>query len=427
MAFLGPSLRRRKVSERPGVRVAAALLLSLLLNGVLIGLLVRAGAFDAPRGPSRPQAVALAPLTADQWDANRAIAGAKPPAVPPAAAPELPVTPPPPPREDEARGQVVDVAPSQDSAKPKDSRFLSDRDNTVEKETRSRFAGTKLWENTLPSPSAGPKGKQGVPAPGDAGAAERSKPGPEAPKRGGTGAEKLAVPEQKPQERLATTRPEEPGPGDVAVAPKSDRERVRGADRRLEVPGQPGEAEGGGARQAGRLDPRLLPDAQSMERIAGGPSPDRLDGVDEGDATRLNTRGWKYATFFTRVVRAIYQQWDPNQQYDARDPRNELYAKKDRTTAVDVVLDDRGELRSVVVRRQSGLAFLDEELVRAVRAAAPFPNPPIGLLEDGQIRIPLAMTLHFNSAGGIQVVLPSGIAPAFDRENLPSQRPYPSR
>ncbi len=174
MTHLGPSLRRAKVRERPGRRVAAAALVSLLLNGLIFLLLARAGAFTLPEKPTR---VSLTPLSASQWAANRAIgpggAGAarpKPPAAPAAKAPEPP--------DSIARGQVVDVAPSPDSTPPKSTRFLSDRDSSVAKETRSRYARPG-YERTLPTPQA--PGVQTAPEAGAGGKSAKEIPGKEGP------------------------------------------------------------------------------------------------------------------------------------------------------------------------------------------------------------------------------------------------------
>lgn len=420
MPFLGPSLRRRRVYERPGARTAIALAGSILLNGLVIWLLLAAGAFQPaePRAQARP--VALAPLSADRWEANRAIVGGPPPARPPPA-PQLPVIPKPPAPEEPARerGQVVTVAPSKDGRRPADARFLSDRDNTVEKETRSRHAGRQFHENVLPEPSDGAK-RPPQELIGEGGDGARSAPGkPGQTAQGGTGADRPAMPRQQAQEQLALApRPETPGTdGEIPVAPRGDRQELAGEAERLELPGAPGEAEGG-ARRAGKIDPRLLPDPSSMARIAGGPSLDRLDGVEVGDATALNTRSFKYASFYQRMYRAIASEWNPIRPYDLRDPERRLYPVKERTTGLVIVMDAGGALDRVRVVDPSGLDFLDEEAVRAVRAAAPFPNPPAGMVErDGQVRVAFTFTLSFEQSGRVHVVLPPN----------PSQRPYPDR
>ncbi|MCB0361740.1 MAG: energy transducer TonB, partial [Bdellovibrionales bacterium] len=61
---------------------------------------------------------------------------------------------------------------------------------------------------------------------------------------------------------------------------------------------------------------------------------------------------------------------------------------RDRITRVLITLDKNGSLIQVQVLGQSGLVELDSAAVDAFRAAAPFPNPPQGMVEhDGNIRI----------------------------------------
>ena len=313
-----------------------------------------------------------------------------------------------------ASGQVVDVAPSKDSTPPRSSRFLSEHDSTVEKETVSRFAGTKHFENTLPAPSDGAKKRPQADA-GEGGVAKESKEGKQEPEAKGTGAEQLGVPRQPAQDRLAMVeRPGGTRPGDVKVAPKEERERVSGQGETLQVPGTPG-ASVPGQRKAG--DPRLLPSMDSLARIAGGPSNDFLRDVEEGETTALNTRAFKYATFWNRFKGAISEQWRPAIVYNSRDPDGRLFGSQDRETRLEVVLDgESGALKSIRVVGQSGLDFLDREAVRAVQTAAPFPNPPRALADErGEIRFPFGMVVVLNHLSGLHPIYSPG----------PSQRPFP--
>jgi TonB family protein len=113
---------------------------------------------------------------------------------------------------------------------------------------------------------------------------------------------------------------------------------------------------------------------------------ERLPGVAEGDETRLNTRAFKYADFYRRVAEAIRSEWDPNRAWDALDPQDRVFGREPRTVAVDIVLDRGGRLLATKVATTSGLAFFDREALRAIDAAAPFPNPPEGLVDpEGRV------------------------------------------
>ncbi|HET6410634.1 MAG TPA: TonB family protein [Anaeromyxobacter sp.] len=424
MAFLGPSLRRKRVTDRPAARVAAAALVSFALNALLLVLLSRLGAFDLPK-PVQPTRVALEALSTDQWNANRAIAGASPlaPVRPlpqaqaaPAQQVPLPSPPPkvapPPPAERRAKGQVVDVAPSPDSRPPDKTRFLSDRDNRVEKETRSRWAGTEVFEKRAPAPTEGAKGKQvakGNPGEGGDAAETREAKAGQGGTAGKVGQEKPAetpAPEKRapqnseapgPDERLAMLEPPA-RPGLPGTTGNRSAPRPPEADEGLGKPGAPGEAQAG-SRRAG--DPRLLPSVESMSRIAAGPSNDYIDrDIEEGDATALNTRAFKFATFWNRFKQDVTAHWRPAIVYQERDPNGTMFGDRpERATGLHVVLDAKGAIKDIHVTESSGLDFLDREAVRAVRAASPFYNVPAGLLDaNNEVSFSFGMILVMNRA-----------------------------
>jgi TonB family protein len=120
----------------------------------------------------------------------------------------------------------------------------------------------------------------------------------------------------------------------------------------------------------------------------GAPMAERLAGVEEGDATRLNTRAFRFAEFYRRVAQAIRSEWDPNRAWDGLDPQDRLFGRGPRRVALDIVLDGEGRLVDLRVASSSGLAFFDREALRAVDAAAPFPNPPRGLVDrEGHVTL----------------------------------------
>jgi len=72
--------------------------------------------------------------------------------------------------------------------------------------------------------------------------------------------------------------------------------------------------------------------------------------------------------------------------WDARDPHDRVLGRERRKVLVNIVLDPEGRLRDVRIVRGSGLDFFDRECLRAIAAAAPFPNPPRALVdEDGLV------------------------------------------
>jgi TonB family protein len=346
--------------------------------------------------------VSLAPLSASQWDANRAIRDGSRPPPPnaPAVAIAPPRTSPPPPQKQKApeqktKGQVVDVAPSKDQTPPKDSRFVSDRNNTVEKETRSRHAHAG-YAHTLPVPTQSQSGAQGAEAPARPPVAVGEGGRPGTTPKPAAGEQPAARPEPK-QEKLALRddpsgaheppehRPPEPGEGLGSPQVNPGERSVQGPTD-PGVPGTPG--------HRGDLS-RLMPSAAAYNRLAGGPAPDHLDGVEEGEGTYLNTREWKYATYFNRVKQAVAPQWDPRTPLLARDPTGKMFAYKDRITFLAVTLDDRGGLRQLGVEQSCGVDFLDQAAMEAFRKAEPFVNPPRGLADaNGEIRFTFGFYLE---------------------------------
>lgn len=126
----------------------------------------------------------------------------------------------------------------------------------------------------------------------------------------------------------------------------------------------------------------VLPDFDS-ERLAAvgsdGGTVDYLNGVDEDNKTLLNRKRMSYADFFERVKQGVASHWDPAYVYRRRDPSGRIYGVEDRLTVLNVTLNGDGSLDRLYVEQASGLDFLDDEAMRAMNEAVPFPNPPEGM------------------------------------------------
>ena len=128
----------------------------------------------------------------------------------------------------------------------------------------------------------------------------------------------------------------------------------------------------------------LLPSSAVVDKIVGAPANDHLAEVDEGEGTYLNTKEWKYASFFNRVKQAVGMQWNPGAQLRQRDPTFQIYGGRDRYTVVHVTLNNEGRVKEVFVEKSCGVDFLDLEVVQAFERAQPFPNPPPGLVTNDE-------------------------------------------
>jgi TonB family protein len=407
MNHLGPSLRRRRPRSWTGWRILAGIVLSLLVNALVLWMVgidwTKLKAFPA----QGPRSVAMAPLSQDAWTANRQITDGSRPAPPPAPArrqapaqtpvpPQLaqaPALPPP----QQLPGQVVDVAPSKDAQPPKTTRFLAESNNSVEKETVSRFrkldygkASPMPTQNKVKEQAPGTRAEQAskeVP-PGTAGGDTR--------KAGAPGKLPDAAPRPSPDRLAMAVSPD--GRIDAKEKPQDP-----GSDRKktpVEEFGDGGQGGEGAARpgpSGGK--PILTPSSAFYDQLTSAPAPDHVEGVDVGDATFLNTREWKYAGFFNRVKQTVAENWNPMSAASARDPTGSRYFQKDRTTVLAITLNPQGGVTEIKVARSSGLDFLDQTAIEAFQRAQPFVNPPNGLADShGDIRFTFGF--HVSTGGG---------------------------
>ncbi|MBN2494097.1 MAG: energy transducer TonB [Deltaproteobacteria bacterium] len=307
----------------------------------------------------------------------------KPKAVPPEPEPEKPA--------DKLDGQVVDLAPTPDSRPPEDARFLSEHNTRVDEESVSRHRRAD-YGVAQPRPTVA-----------DSATRRRSEP-QEQPgedqvallaKQRGSQAEKseyksfaFEIPDI--QKRDALNLKLDLAMGELstyesseALSGNSDRMRLQlGKEKADEESGEEGE------------DDRSVamfkrPSLDKLDMVTGAPANDHIEDVPKGEQTLLNSREFKYATFFNRVKRGVSQFWAPRvgEEYIRRDPYGNIFGVKNRYTVLNVALDSSGKLTEVSVARSSGVKFFDDVAVRSFHDASPFPNPPQGLVgDDGSIR-----------------------------------------
>lgn len=187
-----------------------------------------------------------------------------------------------------------------------------------------------------------------------------------------------------------------------------------------------GDSSGGDAtRIPGVLDPSAVPSVRRGVSRAVSPDGDGLDlrgfadGIDdfasspgargelleveEGDRTALNTSRSIYWSFFEQIRGRVEREWHPMDVYRAEDSAEQRARRIDRYTVLDVTLDGDGRVTAVMVARPSGLDFLDREAVRAMRAAAPFPNVPEGLKDlNGRVSFRFGFYLRFDGSARVR-------------------------
>jgi TonB family protein len=130
-----------------------------------------------------------------------------------------------------------------------------------------------------------------------------------------------------------------------------------------------------------------MPSAAQLARAIGSGTQDALKDIDDGDETALNSKKWRFASFFNRVKKQVQEHWHPDEVYHRRDPTGAIYGHENRLTMVRVQLKPDGHLANVALDSPCGLEFLDDEAIQAFREAQPFPNPPRGLIDanDGLV------------------------------------------
>lgn len=117
----------------------------------------------------------------------------------------------------------------------------------------------------------------------------------------------------------------------------------------------------------------------------------------KGDFTFLNSDFSTFATFYSRITPPIVTTWSNNVHEISMFPHMiEKLAKKQRwTTAVQLVLNNKGYFVEAIVERSSGSDELDAAVVQSLREASPFLNPPSGMIgTDGKVRIDGEFTVY---------------------------------
>jgi len=304
------------------------------------------------------------------------------------AAPVAATSPPPqPPPEKALPKQVIETVKPSDEQEPENSRFLAEYNTRVEKQKVSRGARNEPMVAKAKPEQLAPKDK-----PKDDPSIKQQRPdrvegrnemAPDVPGKLSMRNPGSLSPAQKEQD--AKTRGMVGGSSgamssDGYVARKGDGALEQQRHERSEIPRGQGGA-GGGAPDV----PNLKPTEEVLERAIGGGSVDHLEDVENSDETSLSAKRWVYASFFNRLKRQVAQNWDPNSVWRHADPTGTKYGSKTRVTEVRVSLSPKGELTKIVVATPSGAVELDEEAMRAFRVAAPFPNPPEGLVQKDNL------------------------------------------
>jgi len=342
-----------RASARAGrlARWGLACLASLAMHAGALLALRAAGSFAIPN-VARTWPVALAPVQAAAWEANRA------------RVPE--------PRAPEVRREIVTLPlplrAERDAARagrppPADVRRLAMRDQTVERETVSSDAGALASALRAPEEAAGGRRESG--------------------ERGGeeiAGAGRSGTPDADAEPAL----PRSPAPPEEAFA-RPDSPSDPGARPHLDS----GVALAGGASQRVEGGPSAAAPERDGPRPGGGPNLDD-PGLEKGPETRVDTRRFAPAAYWIDVQARIQGEWEGRARAaTARmDPDEDTYFYKKRTAVVGLALDPAGAVREVHVVESSRLDLYDALAVAVIREQQPYPPPPPAAIgRDGSAKV----------------------------------------
>jgi TonB family protein len=116
----------------------------------------------------------------------------------------------------------------------------------------------------------------------------------------------------------------------------------------------------------------------------------QVPNLAKGEMTFLNSDFSTYASFYNRITPKIVYTWGNNIDDIALFPhmREKLRTKIRWTTRVELILNRSGHFQNLIIINSSGSDELDQAVVDALKTAAPYLNPPTGMIEkDGTVHI----------------------------------------
>lgn len=233
------------------------------------------------------------------------------------------------------RGEMAEQDKANNKKPPKTAKFLSEKNNQTEKETRAAQRGDFQNKKDIESAKAS------------------------------------AAQAPSPQSAMSATTHSEMqtfAHGDLAAPAKKPKKAKTISDLRL----------------------NSVQDMAQTNTTEASQTNDYLNDVAIGAETHLNTREFLYFTYFNRIKKKLRQNWEPlihSRVQQIVKTGRDIASSKSRVTRLVITLDENGGLSRVQVTTTSGLMDLDDVAIEALRVSAPFPNPPKDLIENGHVRI----------------------------------------
>jgi protein TonB len=119
-------------------------------------------------------------------------------------------------------------------------------------------------------------------------------------------------------------------------------------------------------------------------------SSDYVEDIPLGDMTKLNTKEYKFYGFYSRIRQKLEQYWGITLDEKVKkiySSGRRMPASTTKITNLLINIDRNGNIRNVTVKGSSGFRELDEAAIESFNKAGPFPNPPTGMLRNGVAEI----------------------------------------
>ena len=169
------------------------------------------------------------------------------------------------------------------------------------------------------------------------------------------------------------------------------------------TPPEPEQTHETGEEPSQRPQPKREYQPVQNQAIGSSGTAEFIPGVKQGSITTYSSDQFTFFAFFSRLNDALRYRWVSNiRSIIGRFSQAQLQelALHPRTTLIQVVLTPDGKLKDIYVDTSSGNKEVDEAGVEAFRNAAPFHNPPQGMIEsDGLIHIPASFQVYFGPPG----------------------------
>ena len=288
--------------------------------------------------------------------------------------------------EDSTRRQLVETAVANNTDIPTDG-FDGKRNQTVEKQTKTEKIG-KLQSATRPQMQANQKSLSQIQN------KDKSSPPPSELEKTTAAQKDLATTDHPQLQDIVVARKEKVtsqlNPKDQKTN-SSHLAQKKTADKTL--PQQPSAEVPGTLPSLQKLMPSM---AGQSSTFTEAQRDDTLRDIAVSGDTFLSTRESKFFTYYQRIKDRLREKLNPimyDKVMDSYRRGRHVASSESHTAQLLFILTDKGILEKVYLMNASGMTELDETAMEALKVAAPFPNPPRGMIDDdGRVRIRWAFT-----------------------------------